>query len=44
MKTSFEAGHRSKVGKCMAALQKISSKARKEISSLEYIFTKTLNL
>ena len=37
--TSFGAGHRSGVGKSMAALQKISSKARKEISSLEYIST-----
>ena len=35
--TSFGAGHRSRVDKSMAELQKISSKARKEISSLEYI-------
>ena len=39
--TSFGAGHRSGVGKSMAALQKISSKARKEISSLEYISTES---
>ena len=43
-KTSFGAGHRSGVGKSMAALQKISSKARKEISSLEYISTEILKL
>ena len=42
--TSFGAGHRSGVGKSMAALQKISSKARKEISSLEYISTEILKL
>ena len=42
--TSFRAGHRSGLGKSMAALQKISSKARKEISSLEYISTEILKL
>ena len=42
--TSFGAGHRSRVGKAIAALQKISSKARKEISSLEYISTEILKL
>ena len=42
--TSFGAGHRSGVGKSMAVLQKISFKARKEISSLEYISTEILQL
>ena len=42
--TSFGAGHRSGFGKSMAALLKISSKARKEISSLEYISTEILKL
>ena len=42
--TSFGAGHRSGVGKSMAALQKISSKARKEISSLKYISTEIFKL
>ena len=42
--TSFGAGHRSGVGKSMAALQKISSKARKEISSFEYISADILKL
>ena len=42
--TTFGAGHRSGVGKSMAALRKISSKARKEISSLEYISTGILKL
>ena len=37
--TSSGAGNRSGVGKSMAALQKISSMARKEVSSLEYIST-----
>ena len=37
--TSFGAGHRSGVSKSMAGK---SSKARKEISSLEYIFTEIL--
>ena len=37
--TSFGAGHRSGAGKSIPALQKISSKARKEISSLDYIST-----
>ena len=41
---SFGAGHREEVGKSMAALQKISSKARKEISSLEYISTEIFKL
>ena len=41
---SFGADHRSGFGKSMAALQKISSKARKEISSLEYISTEILKL
>ena len=42
--TSFGAGHRSRVCKSTAALQKISSKARKEISSLEYISKEILKL
>ena len=42
--TSFGAGHRSGVGKSMAALQKISSKTRKVISSLEYISTEIVKL
>ena len=43
-KTSFGAGHRSGVEKSMAAIQKISSKARKKSSSLEYISTEILKL
>ena len=42
-KTSSGAGHRSGAGKFMAALRKISSKTRKEIS-LENISTKILKL
>ena len=42
--TSFGVGHRRGVDKSMAALQKISSKTRKEISSLEYISTEILKL
>ena len=41
---SFAPGHRREVGKFKAALQKISSNARKEISSLEYISTEILKL
>ena len=42
--TSFGVGHKRGVGKSMAALQKISSKTRKEISSLEYISTEIVKL
>ena len=42
--TSFGVGHRHGVGKSMAALQKISSKTRKVISSLEYISTEIVKL
>ena len=42
--TSFGAGHRSGVGKSMTVLQKISSKARKEISFLEHISAEIFKL